>query len=955
MLKTFQRLGYFCQFEFIPHSIIDHIRSCLSLGEKASAIAPERSRRRYREAIRQYLKISIYNKQGQKIVAKAVGVAATVRDHPADLVNVAIEELVKERYELPAFSTLDRLVLHIRAVINNRLFRKVARSLSVTEISYLDSLLIDDPDSDSVTLNEVKQLPKKATLTQIKKLLAKFERLMSFGDAQRLFSTIATTKIKHFAAYARTLDAAEFQDILLPKRRTLLLSLIYQSQVKARDNLVSMFLKRLATIHNRGKERLEQIREEQRATTEALLGVLGEVLDANDAATNETILGRQVKSLIQTHGGSEKIRTSWSEVTAYNDNNYLPLLWQYYSNYRASLFKLIQGLELRSTTQDQSVIDAVTFLLDNEHRRGKWLPPIVELDFVSETWRKLIKTQKRNNLMYLRRPFEICIFSHLATELKTGNICVEGSESFADYREQLLSWEQCQKSLQSYCEELDFPTEAEEFVASLKTQLSELSHSIDKLCQQGDFISINEDGEPVLKKVQAKTPSTEAAALEKAILQRMPERSILDILCNVEHWLNWTRHFGMLSGSEPKIDKPQERYILTAFAYGCNLGANQMARHARKKISSHALSYTNRRHVSAKKLEAAIRDIINSAALRADRRQTTGGHQPAHRFNLPKIWGTGKRAAADGTKFNIYENNLVAEYHIRYGGYGGIAYHHVADNYIALFTHFITCGVWEAVYILDGLLKNTSDIQPDTLHADTQGQSSPVFALAHLLGIKLMPRIRNWKDCNFYRANADDKYQYLEPLFRDVINWELIKTHWQDLMRVVLSIRAGKLMPSTILRKLGTYSRKNRLYQAFRELGRVVRTMFLLQYISDMGLRRQITACTNIVESYNGFSKWLFFGKDGLITDNDPLEQEKRLKYLDLVANSIILQNAFDISSIIRSLSAEGYVIKPQTLATLSPYLTGHLKRYGDYIVDFDNLPQPLETAMVIPIEPETQ
>ena len=173
-------------------------------------------------------------------------------------------------------------------------------------------------------------------------------------------------------------------------------------------------------------------------------------------------------------------------------------------------------------------------------------------------------------------------------------------------------------------------------------------------------------------------------------------------------------------------------------------------------------------------------------------------------------------------------------------------------------------------------------------------------------------------------------------------------------MRVVLSIRAGKLMPSTILRKLGTYSRKNRLYRAFRELGRVVRTMFLLQYISDMGLRRQITSCTNIVESYNGFSKWLFFGKDGLITDNDPLEQEKRLKYLDLVANSIILQNAFDISSIIRSLSAEGYVIKPRTLATLSPYLTGHLKRYGDYIVDFDNLPQPLETAMVIPIEPET-
>ncbi|WP_277948709.1 Tn3 family transposase [Xanthomonas campestris] len=73
----------------------------------------------------------------------------------------------------------------------------------------------------------------------------------------------------------------------------------------------------------------------------------------------------------------------------------------------------------------------------------------------------------------------------------------------------------------------------------------------------------------------------------------------------------------------------------------------------------------------------------------------------------------------------LYDQNLLASYHIAYGGYGGIAYHHVSDTYVALFSHFIPCGVWEAVYIIDGLLKNTSDIQPDTVHADTQGQSLP--------------------------------------------------------------------------------------------------------------------------------------------------------------------------------------------------------------------------------------
>jgi TnpA family transposase len=115
-------------------------------------------------------------------------------------------------------------------------------------------------------------------------------------------------------------------------------------------------------------------------------------------------------------------------------------------------------------------------------------------------------------------------------------------------------------------------------------------------------------------------------------------------------------------------------------------------------------------------------------------------------FALPKLWGSGHHASADGMKWDLYEQNLLAEYHIRYGGYGGVGYYHVSDTYVALFSHFIPCGVWEAVYILDGLLKNMSDIQSEVLHADTQGQSTPVFGLAHLLGIQLMPRIRNWKD-----------------------------------------------------------------------------------------------------------------------------------------------------------------------------------------------------------------
>ena len=86
-----------------------------------------------------------------------------------------------------------------------------------------------------------------------------------------------------------------------------------------------------------------------------------------------------------------------------------------------------------------------------------------------------------------------------------------------------------------------------------------------------------------------------------------------------------------------------------------------------------------------------------------------------------------------------------------------------------------------------------------------------------------------------------------------------------DMLRVALSIKAGTIMPSTILRRLATYSRKNKLYFAFRELGRVVRTIFLLQYISDLELRQVIQAATNKSEAFNKFVQWVCFGGEGVI------------------------------------------------------------------------------------------
>jgi TnpA family transposase len=243
--------------------------------------------------------------------------------------------------------------------------------------------------------------------------------------------------------------------------------------------------------------------------------------------------------------------------------------------------------------------------------------------------------------------------------------------------------------------------------------------------------------------------------------------------------------------------------------------------------------------------------------------------------------------------------------------------------------------VWEAIYIIDGLLNNASEVQPDAIHADTQGASLPVFGLAFLCGFDLLPRIRNWQDLVFYRPDKTVVYQHIDPLFGadKAINWSLIETHWPDLMRVVLSIRAGKISSVALLRRLGHDSRKNKLYRAFRELGRVIRTIVLLRFLSDPALRDSIAILTNRMESFNNFCQWLSFGSD-MLADNDPDHQEILVKFNALLANSLIYSTTLDLTEVFNDLVAEGVDVAREDAATISPYITVKTRRFGDWTLD---------------------
>ena len=926
-LKVFQQLHYFVPFEALPQELINHVRQCLRYGAR---IAPRysnlRTLYRHQAAVRQYLQITpFYSSDGLAVTEQIARDCALVLEQRVDLINAMLDELIQRGYELPAYSTLNNIAETALVGAQEVTFNLVVTRAPIEVIYKLKELLDTDFGRRQSDFNALKQAPKKPSRKHLEVLIDHLAWLESFGDLDVIFEGIVDAKIRHFAAQAVASDVAELKDCSLPKRYTLMLALIYRMRVRTRDHLAEMFIRRISTIHKRAKEELEQIQARQRQKLEQLAATLDGVVQILVQEPDNQEAGSLIREYLSPDGNLDRLRETCAEVQATGGNNYLPLIWKHFKSHRSLLFRLSHLLQLEPTTQDRSLIQALLLIQDSENLHREWIDEHVDLSFASERWVKVVRRPASEGPPTNRRYLEVCVFSYLASELRSGDMCVLGSESFADYRKQLLPWEECLQRLPAYCEKVGLPGTAKEFVASLKTQLEKTAQQLDEKFPscRGD-VSINEAGEPVLRRVIARDIPPSAISLQTALMQRMPARHVLDIMANIEHWIQFTRHFGPMSGNEPKLKEPAERYLMTIFAMGCNLGPNQAARHLAGNVTPHMLSYTNRRHLSLEKLDKANRELVELYL----------------QLDLPKLWGDGKAVAADGTQFDFYDDNLLAGYHFRYRKMGAVAYRHVANNYIAVFQHFIPPGIWEAIYVIEGLLKADLSVEADTVYSDTQGQSATVFAFTHLLGINLMPRIRNWRDLVMCRPDRGVSYKHINRLFTDTADWHLIETHWQDLMQVALSIQAGKISSPMLLRKLGSYSRRNKLYHAAQALGSVIRTIFLLNWIGSRELRQEVTANTNKIESYNGFSKWLSFGGD-VIAENDPDEQQKRLRYNDMVASSVILQNTVDMMRILQKLAREGWQFTDEDVSFLSPYLTSNVKRFGEFNLKLNRPPEP--------------
>ncbi|MGI2030181.1 MULTISPECIES: Tn3 family transposase [unclassified Endozoicomonas] len=924
-LKMFQHLGYHVAFKDIPAGFIQYYGKKLrhrSTVESVRRDAHSSRRSFYIEQIRQHLGVRPFDTD---LAEQAMAVSAETRHYQQDMINEVIELLLKDRCELPGFSTLNKMAVSARHEFNSNLYSSYWQKLSTESKKQLSELLEQEP------WDRLKPINKKVSRNNASVHLNQLQWYQNIRKNLPNLPEMTPEKCRALELEACAQDRSEMESIKSEKQALLLALLLRYRHAQVLDDIASIFLKLLRSIHNRAQTKLQEWQKGKTKQQEKLIAQLKSVSQAyqqESTSSDPTLesIGQALKNKPQ------EVIKACNELLEYSDGNYLPFTIPSYRYHRSSLLTAMSLFTLRTACNDYRLIQAWHFIKKHQKSRKTWLDVSdtqISWDWIpARKWWKLVTgtDKKTKQIVKVHRLYlELCLLTLVAEGLQCADLFIENSTEFSDRRLQLISDEEYRDGEADYCDMVGFPADKVAFCQDLRQRLKAVCQKTDMAFPSNTQAKIK-DGELVISPIRAEEKPAELEVLETLIQERTPSINILDLLTETKLWLNLSRHWRPLSGQQSRIDNLEERFVLALLCYGCNLGSAQLSRSV-KGVSRKQIARMNLKYSSEEGLSQCIKEVINAY----------------NKFSLPGYWGTGKSASADGTKWDLYENNLLSEYHVRYGGYGGIGYYHVSDTYIALFSRFIPCGVYEAIYILDALLENQSDIQPDTLHADTHGQSLAVFGLAHLLGIKLMPRIKNIKRLIFYRPETGLKIDNIGPLFRETLKWERIEACWEDMLRIAMSIKAGKISASTIIKRLNSKSRKNSVYYGFRELGRAVRTLFLLEYIQDTGMRRMINAATNKSEKFNDFSALLFFGNKGVIRENDRSQQDKIIKYNHLTANMVILHTVETLSRTLTELRKEGHEITDEMLSHLSPYRDHHINLLGDYRLDLKKKVRPLE------------
>nr|MDQ3398786.1 Tn3 family transposase [Deinococcota bacterium] len=737
--------------------------------------------------------------------------------------------------------------------------------------------------------------------------------LKDYGVADWDLSAVNPNRLKWLADRGGKAQAQGLRKLQAATRYPILAAFLQQRLYLFTDAVVEMFGERLWDLHNECKRAFQ---EDRLAATKTI----NETLSAFKTL-GKVLLDEEVDDATVRNVAFEKLSPSELETALQRAEQLIRPEQDAYVDYFSTRHRSVQNfskpflntLEFRIGGKDQGLLRALGLIDDIHQGRRRKLPVDAPTAFLPTTWRDEVMSEEGLNW----RSYEIAALWVLRERLRSGDVYVTHSRRFRELESYLIPKAAWEAQRAEVVDLTGTPLLATSRLEDKAQELEKVAQRVERLlAAEGSNVRV-EAGELILTPHKAADDTPELVWLRQQLDQRLPRRDITNVLIDVDNASGFSEGLTHLAGPQRRDKELLLHLYGSLLAQACNLGFRQMAVSA--DLLYRRLLWCNRWYIREDSLAEVTAILVE------------------YLMKLPysEVWGSGILSSSDGQRFPVKGSTRKARAQPNYFGYGkGVTFYTWALDLFAQFgSKAIPSTLRDATFVLDAILNNLVELEVLEHTTDTAGYTEVVFALFDLLGMTFSPRLRDLADQQLYRLPGLDLAELpkLKAHLSGIISEDQIRSGWDEMLRLILSLKKGYVTSSLIVQKLQAYPRKHPLMRVLQEYGRLVKTLHILNWYDDLGLRRRVSQQLNKGEALHRLRSAIFYGRHGQLDsmEDEPLDQV--VGCLNVVSNIVIVWNTIHMAKVVDELKAEGNKISDETLAKVWPTRFGHLNIVGRY------------------------
>jgi TnpA family transposase len=845
------------------------------------------------------------------------------------LIDAVIGELRQRQILLPPPRVLELIIHQARGRGARVAYMALIGTLTSGQRTALDALLSIKPETTLTHLGWLRTVSRSPAARNIVRLIERLRFVRDLGLDRDLAKRVPAAVFERLADEGMRMTAGHIGDLAPDRRHAVLLATIIAIETDLTDATLFMFDKLMGSLARRAENRTSaraalSVRDLQKplrivtATCRLVLRAIASKKDVAAAIDREGDLAAFARCLAEVE------TLTASDMTG----NKADLIGKY-ATVRMFAPALLDHFTFRGGGSVAGILKALA-IIASLYRTGKRaLPRTLPTGFVKRAWRPFVFKDGGVD----RKAYELCALSELRGRLSAGEIWVERSRQYQAFEANLIP--EATFVLLKAAGPLPVAVEqdAEKYLVGRRAALNAELARVARLADAGELQDVGlENG--VLKITPLVAAAPDAARLLKARADALlPRVRITDLLVEVDAWTGFSECFVHRRSGRPADNR---RALLTAIlADGTNLGLTRMA-DVCEGATLPQLAWAHDWHIHEETYAAALARLID--VQRA--------------LPLAQVWGDGKTSSSDGQYFRAGgHGEALADVNARHGDEPGVSFYtHISDQFGPYHTKVIAATASEAPHVLDGLLSPLSSLRIEEHYADTGGATDHVFGLCHLFGFRFAPRLRDIKDRKLYLFPGDEAPSALAQLVGGFVDTDHLAANFDHMLRLATSIRSGTTQASAMLKKLSGFPRQNGLAVALRDIGRIERSLFLLDWYSNPELRRRTGLGLNKGEARNTLARAVFFNRLGELRDRSFENQAYRASGLNLIVAAIILWNTRYLTPVFAELARLGHDASPDMIRHVAPLGWQHIALTGDYTW---NLTETAESETLRPLRTE--